>query len=138
VQESILIDFGMPNTAKVIHDNAHEFPKRFDSFIDMLHENHLRGEYPATAELTEPIEDVDKAFELTVAALDNVKDVLNAFHALTDNDEFRPMALFTESLMQQNSADYTKFLEMWAMWDESSDKAAYDKWAKQFSGGCKA
>jgi hypothetical protein len=134
----VLIDSGMPNTAQVIHNMAHTFPVKFDRFIDMLHEQHLKGEYPATAELTEPIESVDKAFELVVAALDNVKTALIEFRSVTDNDDLRPMSLYAENALQENSADYTNILFMWKMWDENGDKAAYDKWAKQFGKECKA
>lgn len=132
VQEWVLMDAGMPHTARVVHDMAHTFPAKFDKFIDMLHEQHLKGEYPSTAELTEPIESVDKAFELVIAALDNVKTALTEFHSVTDNDDIRPMALYAENALQENSADYTKILFMWKMWDENGNKTSYDNWVKDF------
>lgn len=138
VQEWVLMDAAMPNTAQVLHEIAHKFPQRFDKFIEMLHEQHLKGEYPATNELTEPIENLEKAFEIAISALDNIQDALTAFHADTDNVALKPMALFAENAMQENSAEYTALLEMWSMWDESVGKTSYDGWAKQYSEGCKA
>jgi uncharacterized phage infection (PIP) family protein YhgE len=135
VQEWVLMDAGMPNTAQVMHNVAHKFPQRFDAFIEMLHEQHLRGEYPATNELTEPIESLDKAFEIVVSALDEIQDALTSFHAATDNASLKPMALFAENAMQENSATYTPLLEMWHMWDGTTDKVAYDKWAKKYIKG---
>lgn len=137
-QEWVFMDAGMPNTARVIHDVAHKFPQRFDKFIEMLHEQHLRGEYPATNELTEPIENLDKVFEIIVSALDDIQGALTEFHVATDNVALKPMALFAENAMQENSAEYTAILEMWSMWSNGCDKAAYDKWAKQYSKGCMA
>ena len=55
VQETVYIEHGLVHTARMIHDLAHEMPKRFDVFGDMLHERHLMTEYPATPELTERI-----------------------------------------------------------------------------------
>ena len=128
VQESVYIEHGMVNTARMIHNLAHEMPKRFDEFADMLHERHLMAEYPATPELTESIDDMDKAFEIVIAALDDIQEALEAFRSVTDTAAFRPMALKAEELMLQNSGDYTKVLNAWIMWDESGSKSSFDSW----------
>ena len=139
IQEFCLIEEGMPNLSAAIHFQAHQFPARFDSFADMLHERHLMAEYPATAEMDwrEEIKDLDDVFRCTLAAMEDIHDALEAFHAVTDNAKFRPMALFTEELMTQNSADYTKFLEMWARWDnDGGSKTSFDSWVRHFAGLC--
>jgi hypothetical protein len=133
IQEWVLTESAMPFTARHIHDLAHEMPKRFDVFNDMMHERHLMAVYPPTAELTEKIEDMDKAFELVIAALDNIQAALWAFFEATDNEQFKPMALKAEELMLQNSGDYTEILQMWFMWDESTSKTSFDAWARTYS-----
>ena len=134
VQESVYIEHGMVHTARILHNLAHEMPKRFDEFGDMLHERHLMAEYPATPELTERVEDMDKAFEIAIAVLDDVQKALETFRMVTDNAEFRPMALKAEELMAQNSRDYTRILDMWSMWDTGVSKTSFDNWALHLGG----
>ena len=135
VQESVYIEHGLVHTARMIHNLAHEMPKRFDVFGDMLHERHLMTEYPATPELTERVEDMDKAFEIVIAVLDDIQEALEAFRSATDNAGFRPMALKAEELMLQNSADYTRILNAWVMWDESTSKTSFDGWVLHLMDG---
>ena len=128
-QENVYINMGMKHLAHKIHLLAHEMPKRFDDFGDMLHERHLMVEYPATSELVEKIETPDEAFTVVISVLDNVQDALERFREATDNAVFRPMALKAEELMTQNSRDYTKFMEMAAMWENGGISAAsFDNW----------
>lgn len=134
VQESVYIEHGLVNTARILHNLAHEMPKCFDVFADMLHERHLMAEYPATPELTERVEDMDKAFEIVIAVLDDIQTALEAFRSATDNGTLRPMALKAEELMMQNSRDYTNVLNLWAMWDESESKTSFDSWALRMGG----
>ena len=134
VQESVYIEHGLVHTARVLHNLAHEMPKRFDEFGDMLHERHLMTEYPATPELTERVEDMDKAFEIVIAVLDDIQAALESFREVTDNATFRPMALKAEELMLQNSRDYTRILDMWAMWDKSDSATSFDNWALHLGG----
>lgn len=131
VQESLLIEHGLAFTADIIHNLAHEMPKRFDRFGDMLHERHLMVEYPATPELAERIDAPEKAFEIVIGVLDEIQEALEKFRMVTDNAQFRPMALQAEEMMLQNSSDYTLILEMWVMWDESTSKTSFDSWAKK-------
>jgi hypothetical protein len=135
VQEVVLIEHGLIHTARAVHKVAHLFPQRFDAYIDMLHERHLMGIYPATPELVEPINDMDKAFEIIIGVLDDIQEALEKFHAVTDNAMFRPMALKTEELMLQNSQEYTKFLNMWVMWDMSDSKTSFDNWVLHMEEG---
>lgn len=130
-QEYVYIEEGMPILAKIIHTEAHEFPKRFDKFVDMLHERHLMGEYPATEELNwrEELKDLDSVFDLLIRVLNNIQDALENFHKVTDNSQFRPMALLTEELMAENSKVYTKFLQLWFRWNnDGGSKTSFDSW----------
>lgn len=135
VQEYVYIEQGMPFLSHAIHARAHEFPLRFDTFIDMLHERHLMGEYPATPELDwrAELKDLDDVFSIIIRVLDTIRKALEDFRAKTDNSDFREMALKTEELMLQNSADYTKFLQAWVRWDEEGgSKTSFDSWCRHF------
>lgn len=127
-KESLYIEHGLIHTSEMVHRLAHEMPKRFDVFGDMLHERHLMVEYPGTPELTERVESVDKAFEIVITVLEEIQDALERFRAVTDNAEFRPMALKTEELMLQNSQDYTRVLDAWAMYGERGSATSFDNW----------
>lgn len=139
IQEYVLIEEGMPSLARIIHNEAHLMPPRFDSFSDMLHERHLMAEYPATPEMDwrGELKDLDDVFRCVLAAMEDIHDALEAFRAVVDNAQFRPMALKAEELMTQNSADYTKFLEMWARWDlDGGSRTSFDSWVRHFAGLC--
>ena len=132
VQENVYINMGMIHTSRVIHDLAHEMPKRFDEFGDALHEQHLMVEYPATNELAEDIKELDEAFAIVVEVLNNVGAALERFREVTDNARFRPLALKAEEMMMKNSADYTRILEMWAMWENGKSSAtSFDNWVME-------
>lgn len=138
-QEWVLIEEGMPNLSRVIHLQAHAYPARFDAFAEMLHERHLMAEYPATPEMDwrEELKDLDDVFRAVLAAMDDIQDALEEFYAVTDTAQFRPMALKTEELMAQNSADYTPFLQMWARWDnDGGSKTSFDSWVRHYAGLC--
>lgn len=131
IQEYALIEEGMTNLSTVIHRQAHEYPGRFDRFAEMLHERHLMAEYPETPEMDwrEELKSLDDVFRCVLDAMDMIEAALEEFHAVTDNAAFRPMALLTEEMMAQNSADYTMFLDMWARWDnDGGSKTSFDSW----------
>ena len=128
VKESLYIEHGLKHTSQMVHNLAHEMPKRFDAFGDLLHERHLMVEYPATPELTERIENVEKAFEIIISVLDEIQEALSKFHAETDNADFKPMALAAEELMLENSRDYTRMLEAWTMYGQATSHSSYDSW----------
>ena len=139
IQEFCLIEEGMPNLSKAIHLQAHKYPARFDAFADMLHERHLMAEYPETPEMDwrEELKGLDDVFRCVIGAMDEIHDALERFRSVVDNGDFRPMALFAEELMTQNSADYTLFLEMWARWDnDGGSKTSFDSWVAHHAGLC--
>jgi len=115
LQEWVYIETGMVHTARKLHVLAHEMPKRFDVFGDILHERHLMVMYPPTPELTEDIADMNRVFEIAIGILDEIQNALEKFRTAADNPMLRPMALKTEELMMQNSFEYTQILEMWKM-----------------------
>lgn len=121
---------GAKNTSAYIHSVAHKYPALFDEFVDMLHERHLHGIYPATEQMTREIADCGEAFAIAIEVLDELNDALEAFRTVTDNGKFRPMCLKTEELMLKNSAEYTKILEIWEMVNDADDCAAFDTWVK--------
>ena len=48
-QEYVYIEQGMKYLSKIIHEQAHEFPKRIDSFIDMLRGTEVPNSTPQAA-----------------------------------------------------------------------------------------
>lgn len=135
VQEYVYIEHGMPYFARAIHNEAHKFPKEFDRFADMLHERHLMAEYPATEEMDwkAMLSDIDDVFETIIGVFDDIQTALEAFRSATDTADFRPMSLFAEELMLNNSKDYTKFLEAWTRWNEDGgSKTSFDGWCNHF------
>lgn len=132
VKEYVDIEMGMPNTAYAIHLEAHKMPQRFDVIGDILHQRHLLQEYPATPELLENIDDMDKAFEIIIGTLDDIEDALASLVQVCEKLNLYPLARQVENLQIQNSEDYTKFLTAWAVWDESLSKTSYDNWALHY------
>lgn len=134
-QEYVYIEQGMPNFARIIHNQAHEYPKLFDEFVDMLHERHLMGEYPATEELNwrEELKSVEDVFGLIIRIFEHINEALEDFHKATDNAEFRAMALKTEEFMLKNSQTYTVFLELANRWDDDrGSKTSFDSWCEEY------
>lgn len=134
-QEYVYIEHGLVHFAHLIHNHAHAFPQLFDLFGDILHERHLMIEYPATPELDWRAEliDIDSVFELIIRVLDSIQFALGEFHAVTDTPELKPMALAVEELMTINSATYTKFLEMWKMYEHIGSYTSFDSWCEELA-----
>lgn len=138
-KEYVYIEQGLKNCSEIIHRQAHKFLRLLDDFGDMLHERHLMQEYPETPELNwrEELKDMDGVFAFVVRVLENVQEALEVFHRATDNAQFRPMALYVEELMLTNSQDHTKFLEMWAIYDQVNEQGgmssatSFDSWCEK-------
>lgn len=133
-KEYVYIEQGLKNCSEIIHRQAHKFLRLLDDFGDMLHERHLMQEYPETPELNwrEELKDMDGVFDFIVRVFENVQEALETFHKETDNAQFRPMALYVEELMLINSKDHTKFLELWAIYDEGGSATSFDSYCKQY------
>lgn len=134
-KEAVWIDFGLPFTSQFIHDIAHINLERLDAFGDVLHENHIRQTYPPTSALTETIEDVDKAFEITVSIIDEVDAALNRFIETAGGGKFNAMALAAENIQMENSADRTKVLQAWKMWSTGVRGTSFDNWILHLTNG---
>lgn len=134
-KEAVWIDFGLPFTSQFIHGLAHINLERLDAFGDILHEHHIRQTYPPTPELTEKIEDVDKAFEIVVAIIDEVDEALNKFIEAAGGGKFNAMALAAENLQVENSTDRTKVLQAWKMWATGVKGTSFDNWILHLTAG---
>lgn len=135
-KEFLYTEFGTVNFSNVVHGSAHTQLERLDIFGDLLHERHLMQEYPSTEELDirEEVKDMNDIFALIVRIYDNVQEALEKFHAVTDNADFRPMALKVEELMLANSKDYTKILAIWQRYDtDGGSLTSFDSWVKQYA-----
>lgn len=128
VKEAIWIDFGLPFTSRFIHELAHANLERLDEFGDVLHENHLKQSYPPTSALDENIDSMDKAFEIVVTIIDEVDAALGRFIEACSGGRLNAMALAAENLQMKNSADRTKVLQAWQMWDANVSATSFDNW----------
>ena len=133
-KESVLIEEGMPMTAQRIHDQAHTYGEMWDAFGDILHQRHLIQEFPATPELDER-PDLNRAFEIVISCMDDIGDALGAFIRAAQDAALFSLALDAEELKMQNSRAYTKWLMAAQMWEQTSDRVGYDKWAGDFLEG---
>ena len=134
VQEFVYIELGMVFLSRFIHARAHDFPKKFDRFIEMLHEHHLMGEYPPTGELDfkRELQSVEDVFSVLIRVLDHIQEALERFHAQTDNEKLRPMAIFTEELMMENSRERTRILSIWNRFSsDPGSLSSFDSWIQK-------
>ena len=61
----------------------------------------------------------------------------NAGHADTADEATQAGSASVADKLAENSADYTKFLEMWARWDnDGGSKTSFDSWVRYFAGLC--
>lgn len=128
VKESVWVDHGLPFTSDMIHRLAHVQLQRLDTFGDILHEKHLKQSYPPTPGLNEQIEDIDKAFAISVEIVRRVDEALARFIQSAESAGCGAMARSAENLQMQNSADRTTLLQAWQMWDDSRSKTSFDSW----------
>lgn len=137
VKETVLVDFGMPMTSEMIHKLAHLQPQLFDKIGDFLHQRGKKQEYPATPELTEPIPDLNKAFEIVMTGLQDIDTALVSLIAELDAvPSCKALAREAENLQMESSASWEKLLTAWKMWNTPGMSAvSYDRWIHSFFGG---
>ena len=133
VKESIWVEHGLPFTSDFIHKLAHANLERLDKFGDILHESHMKQTYPGTPEFDETIEDMNKAFDVVADVIFDVDAALNRFIDATAGTENNSMSLSAENLQMENTADRTKVLEAWKMWDSNPGKTSFDNWVKRLT-----
>lgn len=133
VKEAVWIDFGLPFTSEFIHELAHTNLERLDTFGDYLHENFIRQSYPETPALVEPIEDMDKVFEIVVGIIDEVDEAILAVIEAAGGGVYNALALASENIQQANSADRTKVLQAWKMWSNKPSYTSFDNWMEHLT-----
>jgi hypothetical protein len=133
VKESVWIDFGLPFTSEFIHELAHINLERLDTFGDYLHENFIRQSYPETPALVEPIEDMDKVFEIVVGIIDEVDEAILAVIEAAGGGVYNALALASENIQQANSTDRTKVLQAWKMWSNKPSYTSFDNWMEHLT-----
>ena len=137
LKEIVLLDMGLVNTSNVIHNLAHEMPKRFDTLGDILHQRHLRQYYPSTSEYTAEPETLSDVFGEVINCLDAIENALVDFISTCDELKLYPFARQAETMQIENSQSYEKFLYAWAMFDgEETSPTSFDNWIMHlFDGG---
>ena len=81
----------------------------------------------------ETIEDMNKAFDVVADVIFDVDAALNRFIDATAGTENNSMSLSAENLQMENTADRTKVLEAWKMWDSNPGKTSFDNWVKRLT-----
>ena len=135
IKEGVWGRFGMKYLSDAIHGLEHEQPGRIDRFGDALHQVGLEIEYPATAELDESLPDLDEVFRVCVEIVDEVEKSLSEFIRKADELGCYAQGREAENLQIENSADRTRLLEAWSMWDNAVSASSFDKYVKILYGG---
>ncbi len=131
LKEWVWIETGMGYASEYIHNLAHEMPKRFDAFGDILHDYHLMVIYPATPELTEDIQDMEKVFAIAVDVLDDIDGALKEFVRAVEVGGHDDMKATLDALLEQNRNSYNGILQMWKMWEGCQSPGVFDSWVHQ-------
>lgn len=132
LKETVRKKFKMPFTSEYFHRIAHKQLAYLDLFADVLHTQNLEQTYPATPQLAEEIEDMNKAFYVYVETLNEVKKALYDFITATDNADHKAMSIAAEDILRDYSNDYTKLLEAYNTWQGASSVTSYDSWIKKY------
>ena len=130
VQEGVYIEAGLIYTSKYIHNVAHKMLKWLDDFSEILHERHLMTIYPPVPQLAEEFREMNEVFDVVIRIFDEVQEALESFHEASETKELRPLAIKTENLMLEVSAEYTHILEMAKMWENNVGYTSFDNWVK--------
>lgn len=135
IKEVVWGRFGMKYLSDAIHSLEHKQPPRIDQFGDILHQMGLEIEYPATPELDEPLPDLDDVFRVCVEIVDEIGAALGGFIRKADELNLYALGREAENLQMDNSADRTKLLEAWSMWDNKVSASSFDKFVRILYGG---
>ena len=135
IQEGVYIEAAMPYTSRYIHNVAHKMLKWLDDFSDILHERHLMTIYPPVPQLDEDVRDMNRVFEIVIQIFDEVQEALESFHSACETSAMRPLAIKTENLMMDVSAEYTNILAMANMWERGVSHSSYDNWVLHLMTG---
>ena len=72
---------------------------------------------------------------MCVEVVDEVERGLSGFIRAADNLQCRAAGRGAEELQMENSADRTRLLEAWSMWDNQVSASSFDKYVKILFGG---
>ena len=132
VKEFIYTDLSCPFFSSFVHELAHTMPGRFDKFGDILHTMDIEIPYPTTLELDNELVTIDDAFAVIFGCLDSIKDNLNDFIKLTD-EEFHGMACSAEELLNDIEQEYPMLFRLRDKWNQcNGDLVDFDKFVAQY------
>lgn len=117
IQDAIKIDMGAEITSSIFHRQAHNYPKLFDKFSDILKMQMLNTVYPGTSEYTATIETLDDAINQTLELMEKVDIALSKF--IKHGGQFaysEAMASGAKKLLRKHGESRTPFLELRIMW----------------------
>lgn len=132
IKEIVWAEMGFVALSQYIHSLEHIQPEYVDELKAFLAEYGLLLEYPTVTELAEPMDDLDKVFEVCVGIVDETDDALRAFIKVVDEQtpELSVIARNLETLQMKNSKDRTFILEAWSMWDNNPSCTSFDNWVE--------
>nr|DAT56404.1 MAG TPA: putative bacterioferritin [Caudoviricetes sp.] len=132
LKEWVLIVFGMPKTAEILHKLAHLQPQRFDEIGDLLHQRHILQIYPETKEYDGRPDDLEGVFESVIDMLDKIENALRRCVAICDENGLYPLGRGFENLQMENSRSYEKILYAWQMYSEHEMSAtSFESWIEE-------
>lgn len=143
IKERVWGRYGMFYLSQAIHSLEHKQGGRIDQFSNAMRQEGLELEYPSVPELDEPLDVLDEVFRICVELNDQIDRALQRFIDVADRrmneageapsaeqGKFPALARQAEQLQIDNSADKTKLLEAWSMWDNKPGISSFDKWVK--------
>lgn len=132
LKEIVLIEMGLVNTAEMIHETAHWFPRQFDILGDILHQRHILQEYGATPAFTESPDDLEDVFRICVECLDEIDGRLIELIDICDKNRAKALGRQFETLEVNVSEKCTAFLDAWQMLENVENPVSYDNWVKHY------
>lgn len=143
IKERVWGEYGMVYLSRAIHTLEHKQPERIDRFASIMRQEGLELEYPGVPELDELLDNLDEVFRVCIELNDNIDRALQWLidtadrrsergggRAQEEAGRFPALAREAEQLQVENSADRTKLLECWSMWNSSSSISSFDKWVQ--------
>lgn len=132
IKEKVRRDLHMTHTSDFLHGIAHKCLEHLDEFADILHSANLPQEYPATDELTEEIDTLDKAFYVFTETLRDIKTALYRFVEATDNADNKAMSIKAEDILEDVDDDFAKLITAWNQWKCDGSAMSFDKWVDAY------
>lgn len=135
IKETLRCRLHVVHTSDFFHEIAHKCLEYLDEFADILHTANLEQEYPPTEALGEPIEDIDKAFDVFTDAMRDIKLALYEFIQASDNAETKAMSIGAEDILEDVDEDFAKLITAWNAWKANGSELSFDKWIAGYMRG---